>query len=76
MLLQSHAEVMSIPAGGWPGLSGGDWGTEDGTVTASGVSWGPVSSWHLASGGRLDEEGVGQLLLQRQGIRGHSLSDG
>lgn len=34
-------EVMSIPIGGWPGFSGGDWGREDGTVTASGGSWGP-----------------------------------
>lgn len=32
---------MSIPIGGWPGFSGGDWGREDGTVTASGGSWGP-----------------------------------
>lgn len=34
-------EAMSIPIGGWPALSGGDWGREDGTVTASGGSWGP-----------------------------------
>ena len=40
-------EAMSIPIGDWPAFSGGDWGREDGTVTASGGSWGPRVRKHF-----------------------------